>query len=158
MGRDLRSLRIDRQQATRLGAMIGLGLLGISVLPGMLKSPEPPPVPPDVGFRPGELAGIAEIPQPSTSRRIQKKKKRSMAASDRDYTERNRKRPRTEDREKKRVRRKERPKEAPDLSASATVSVPAPVVASPAPPAPLPASPDAVQTHPADGSQEFAPR
>lgn len=60
----IRTLRVDRQQATRVAALAGLAVLGISTLPGMLKTPDPPPVPADVGFRPAEMSRFAARPGP----------------------------------------------------------------------------------------------
>ena len=60
----IRSLRVDRERAIRLGAIIGLVLLGASTLPGLLKTPNPPPVPANVGFRPAEMNRFAAQPGP----------------------------------------------------------------------------------------------
>lgn len=45
--------------------MVGLALIGVSVLPGLLRNPEPPELPPDVGFLPADrtAAAAGEIPQ-----------------------------------------------------------------------------------------------
>ena len=52
----MRQIRIDRDRALKVAAMAGMALLGVSVLPGLLRSPEPPEVPPDVGFLPADRA------------------------------------------------------------------------------------------------------
>ncbi len=50
----MKELRIDRDRAIRVAAMIALALIGVSVLPGLLRTPEAPEVPSDVGFLPTE--------------------------------------------------------------------------------------------------------
>ena len=47
----MKGLRIDRERALRTAAMVGLLILGISVLPGLLRTPDPPDLAPNIGFQ-----------------------------------------------------------------------------------------------------------
>jgi hypothetical protein len=55
----MKGLRIDHERAVKVAAMLGLALVSVSILPGLLRTPEPPPLPPDVGFRPIETGPAA---------------------------------------------------------------------------------------------------
>ncbi|MDQ5895534.1 MAG: hypothetical protein QG596_1795 [Actinomycetota bacterium] len=178
-----RGFSIDRDRAIRVGGLIGLAVLGISTLPDLLATPEPPPVPANVGFRPGEMARFAGQPGPDRTRskagaeRKAERKQQSKLASAR--RERRRLAEKRKDRLEREQRRNKREKKrgkkrsrsgpttgpAPDSSASSvTAPVPAtPVTAGAAtysppapatPPAPAPAPPPRA----GDGSEEFAPR
>lgn len=54
--RPMTGLRIDRERAIKVAAICGLAVISVSILPGLLRPPEPPPLPPDVGFNPAETA------------------------------------------------------------------------------------------------------
>ncbi|HMT05418.1 MAG TPA: hypothetical protein PKD76_07735 [Solirubrobacterales bacterium] len=69
MLKDLGELRVDRKRAIRIAAIAGLTLLGISTLPGLLETPDPPPVPADVGFRPEEMASYTSVARPEATLR-----------------------------------------------------------------------------------------
>jgi len=171
----LGAIRIDREQALKAGALAGLVVLGISTLPGLLKTPEPPPVPADVGFRPAEMARYEATPITSVTDRekANRKRQREEAAN------RQKAKARRAAREKKRkpAHRKKRMsspegeagKSAGSIDQAATpstvtpVPVPTAVPPSPAPvgsedsnPSPSPMAEPAPS--PSDGSEEFAPR
>ena len=178
-----RGIRIDRERALKAGAMAGLAVLGISTLPGLLKTPEPPPVPADVGFRPAEMARYAAGPTPEelARRRAEAGKKKRLAERKQRRRERaaaRKRRERAAAREKRKAPkntagRKEgtgRQRE-PDPGVTATASAPPPPDSVPAysppayvppvsvpPPAPEPTPSTPASSPPADGSEEFAPR
>ena len=60
----MKELRIDRDRAIRVAAAAGLALIGVSLLPGLLRGPEAPAVPPDVGFLPAERISAKPAPGP----------------------------------------------------------------------------------------------
>jgi len=171
----MKELRIDRERLIKVAAVAGLVVLGLSVLPGLLKTPEAPKLPSDVGFTvaetqpgtrlpdPGELAGSA--PERSDPARRSKRhgpaSKEGKAARDK-HRKHRRERPRNPRKTGKSAReRTEQPAPAPSNPSPAPPATPspaspAPVPVAPAPP-PAPAAP-APPPAPADGSQEFAPR
>lgn len=60
----MKELRIDRDRAIRVAAAAGLALIGVSLLPGLLRGPEAPAVPPDVGFLPADRIPAKPVPGP----------------------------------------------------------------------------------------------
>ena len=58
----MKELRIDRERLIKVAAVAGLVVLGLSVLPGLLKTPEAPELPPDVGFTVAETSPRARLP------------------------------------------------------------------------------------------------
>jgi hypothetical protein len=58
----MKDVRIDRARALRVAAMLGLALLAVSIAPRLLRAPEPPPVPADVGFLPSEQSAAGAGP------------------------------------------------------------------------------------------------
>lgn len=168
MNSSLRGLKIDRERAARLAALVGLAAIGISTLPSLLDTPDPPPIPADVGFRPAEMARYSGSPQPTgnTAAKRQQEAKRAVKEE--------RKRPNHRRRRKGLPRAGERQvaapaaSQTPDPPLTATASSPhsetqpAPVAPTPppAPAAPPPALPvpPPVPSQPGDGSEEFAPR
>ncbi len=65
----MKGLAIDRERAVKAGAACGLALLAITVLPGLLRAPEPPPLPSDVGFRRSEPSpAVLPVPEPEQTR------------------------------------------------------------------------------------------
>jgi hypothetical protein len=61
----MKQLRVDRERAIRVAAMLGLLAIAASVLPGLLRVPDPPDLPPDVGFLPSDRSSAASLPAPS---------------------------------------------------------------------------------------------
>ncbi len=49
----MKEMRIDRDRAIRTAALAALVLVAITFLPDLLRNPEPPAIPADVGFTPG---------------------------------------------------------------------------------------------------------
>ena len=181
-----RGFRIDRERAIRIGAMIGLAALGISTLPDLLRTPEPPPVPANVGFSPGEMSRFEAQPDPASESRFRAgKARRKDARRERDARERRASELRRQEDRKRGAARKKRaekarrgdkgsvptessdPGSAPDPDPVSTArgsaaTSPAQTSPSPAysPPAYVPPpAPQPVPLPPtSDGSQEFAPR
>ncbi len=180
----MKELRIDRERAIKVAAVAGLVVLGLSVLPGLLKTPEPPELPPDVGFTASETNPGSLLPEPrdppharsddGEGRNEQKRgeeagERKGRAAKPRD--ERRRNRPRVPRKAGRAARthggstRKPAGSGAPAAPAPVAPAPPAAVAPAPAPapvpvapaPAPPPATP-VPNPPPGDGSQEFAPR
>lgn len=134
----MKDLRIDREQAIKVAAIVGLLILAISILPGLLRAPEPPDLPPDVGFRPSEV-----VSQPSP-RDVTKPDSVVPADKPKAATDHGRTTPGTSRHETK----EKRPRNAPDrrqsghkaVSGAPNQAVEAPDVPDPAP-APAPAMP-----------------
>lgn len=146
---------MDGGRALRLAAVVVLAVLGITTLPDLFRAPEPPPIPPDVGFRPGETtAGMPTYPE---TEKIDKPD-RNRAREDRG--ERNpggRRSPEG----RPRLAQREDPAKASDGRgrpgggpSQAAAPAPQPSLATPAP-SPPPVTPSPAV--PADGSEEFAP-
>jgi len=174
----MRGVRIDREKALRIGALIALAALGLSTLPGLLRTPEPPPVPPDVGFRPGEFTRAPAGPARSANgsrpkgRRgarpdARREGEKGGRSRDRAVSTRHpgRRSARDGDRGSKRTRTgrsEDADGDSVPASAPAAPAVSAPAPALPPPPAPVtppsPARPPAPPPPPGDGSEEFAPR
>lgn len=169
----MKELRIDRERAIKLAAMAGLVILGLSILPGLLRTPKAPELPPDVGFTAAETGPGTSLPDPG------KTTVKRTAGKAKENAKQNRNPRRARDRKERKPRHKPhrrtpkaRRKAAqgrsnpPERDATATPAAPAtppPVVATPAPapvaPAPAPPPPaPAPAPSPGDGSQEFAPR
>jgi hypothetical protein len=188
MRESFRSLRIDRERAVKVATMVGLAILGISTLPGLLRTPDPPPVPAGVGFSPAEMARYANQPAPPATHHVKHrrapegKRKREPIRKGRATSRRQRRKTRNGDHAKRsKTRDVSGPPAAPDSpdtpsasppsspSPSATPSV-SPAPTSPPVSAALPVSPAPSDSPsstppqapppspPADGSQEFAPR
>ena len=180
---NLRGFRVDRERAVKTAALIGLVVLGISTLPGLLRTPEPPAVPVDVGFRPGEMARFAAAPEPEKAAGRDRAERDRLKTRRREKREAERKAQRRLERVRKRRVSKEKGKRpdrkgrsrssaegrdgsnpGPDPgvgTSSASGSVPAPPpqpVYSPPADAPAPPPPPPPPSPPSDGSQEFAPR
>lgn len=172
MLKDLRGLSIDRDRAIRMIALAGLLILGLVTLPGLLKTPAPPPVPPDVGFTQRELARdadpsprqqprdrpdrAAEVGKPVGGKAPADAGRKSLGKAKRQSAPK-----------PKRIR--ETPEDeipagpaASPVSAAPSATVASPPVPAPSAPAPgptaSPAPPAAPPAIPADGSEEFAPR
>lgn len=61
-------IHLDGPKAVKTAGAVGLAVLGIALLPGLLRPPEPEPLPADVGFRPAEnLGAVTRLPAPDTS-------------------------------------------------------------------------------------------
>jgi hypothetical protein len=174
----MKDFQVDRDRAVKVAAMAGLVLLGLSVLPGLLKTPKAPELPPDVGFMPSETALRTTLPTPgkTASRGTGEDRKRPGSSLQRKHRSKKRKPDRVDARKSRKHATGSRkhdgkrskggdssgpaapspvpPSPAPaPPSAPAPAPVPAPVTA---PPPPAPSPPPA--TPPGDGSQEFAPR
>jgi len=151
-----------RWRAVAKGAAIALGgLLAVQLAPKLLKPPEPPPVPADVGLphvavkpaqpRPGlgrvvSGGGVPRRAEPSEGKAPKRRAHRPFA------------RRRSQPKRDSPTRRQDPParRPAPEPSpASPSVSVPAPVPEPTPAPAPAPAPP--APAVPDDGSIEFAP-
>lgn len=169
----MKSLRIDRDRAIRTGALAALIMLTVTFLPDLLRRPEPPPVPSDVGFgpagtgpayaRPGDLPAIA-----SAGRKTRTK----HGTTPDDARRRDRRHDAKTGRRPGRSRdRSGRPKDSPrkgHRAGSAPAPQPAAIPAAAPPPAPQPVAPVSPVPPapdrpppprlPADGSQEFSPR
>ena len=182
MLKDLREFRVDRERAIRIGAVAGLSLLGVSTLPGLLETPDPPPVPADVGFLPAEMnrytapSGPAEPLRQEKARRRPSKEDHGRGKAGRErrrgeWTRFGKKRRSKQDQE----RRHGKGSQASEAAASPVTAPPAAPVLTPstppaptysppagrtepAPPPPVPEATVAPSPLPSDGSQEFAPR
>ncbi len=176
----MKELRIDRERAIKVAAVAGLVVLGLSVLPGLLKAPEAPELPSDVGFTTAETNPGTLLPDPAKGVKPHRTSKESAPGGagakvtsrkeDAGRRHRNgsgRKRHRKARKPEKPARKRDRPATsapAPPVSAAAAPAAPASPAPPPAPapisppsPAPPPATP-APDPAPGDGSQEFAPR
>src|SRR5690606_4945534 len=58
----VKEMRIDRDRAIRTAALAALILVAVTFLPDLLRSPEPPAIPPDVGFAPGKPDATSTLP------------------------------------------------------------------------------------------------
>ena len=58
----MKGLKVDRERAIRAAAVAGLVVLALSVLPGLLRTPDPPELPSDVGFGPVEGTNSMVLP------------------------------------------------------------------------------------------------
>lgn len=167
----MKDIQVDRDRLIKVLAMAGLVLLGLSILPGLLKTPKAPELPPDVGFMPSEAALRTSLPSPvdRDSRRSGRAgADRRTAGKEKDELKRDKSRKLLHQNAKRPSKnRREPPDQKPDRpdSSGGTASptpapappsapVPAPAPAPP-PPAPAPAPPP--PQPPGDGSQEFAP-
>jgi len=171
----MKELRIDRERAIKATAVAGLVVLGLSILPGLLKTPKAPELPPDVGFTAAETNSEALLPHPekaiaphSRTRKSSRNDKHGNGTA-RDRVNRRKSGPRSG---RKRPRKSRNPDgtdlkraRTPDLAGSAPVNsapaaphqtAPAPALPAPVAPAPAP-TPAAPSPPPGDGSQEFAP-
>ena len=174
----IRNLKVNRERAVRLAAIAALAVLGISTLPGLLRTPEPPPVPANVGFRPSEIShylkeparsGTGQVPERKTkdttrSKRLAASKRAAKQRQERRAMERAKMRERRS-KDQAKASRKRRRSSGTTVGSSVAISpsppnpvaaAPASVYAPPPAPAPVPAPPPAME--PGDGSQEFAPR
>lgn len=170
----MKELRIDRDRAIKLAAVAGLVVLGLSVLPGLLRTPKAPELPPDVGFTASETGRGASLPDPAEPSGTVKEeppekgagrpRRRSRSAKSK---RRNQKQgPRNRHSKRHRKTDNGRPKQSkpaatspPAISPAPTTPVaPAPPIPAQATPAPAPSPPPpAPPPDPGDGSQEFAP-
>ena len=161
-------IHLDGARALKVTAAVGLAVLGISVIPGLLRAPEPEPLPADVGFRPTEnldpapsvaLPLQAQSRGPADGTKPERKKGRRDGRTGR--PDRSEARPRPERRGGGRGGKRQ---DGPGGSRPGRKPAPEPLVAPPppAPAAPPPAatwSPPPPQPTPVDdGSVEFAPR
>lgn len=145
----MNDLTLDGGRALRLAAVVVLVVLAVITLPDLFKTPEPPPIPADVGFRPGETVS-APPPVPKVRAPAREKPKREKDGKPRpDRPPEGRNRPDRSGRD-----RKERPEAPP---AQASVATPQPVPAAPPPVYVPPPPPAPAPVLPADGSEEFAP-
>ncbi len=156
-------LRIRWRGVGRVAAIVALGLIAVRLVPGLLSTPEPPPLAADVGLPKGTVVTeepatkkVAVASRPRHRRRAAKAVRESRprvvpdgpASTAVMGTE----------------RRHRRAKKAPKPIAAPVESAPPlpaePIVESPPEPSPDPApvAPSAPPVVPADGSQEFAPR
>ncbi len=157
-------IHLDGAKAIRAAAGVGLAVLGLSLLPGLLRAPEPEPLPADVGFRPTE--NLTTTPPPVTesagsldpaSTRLEKagpgsKEGRSVERARAGRTGRADGPGRDSDR-----RRKGRASDRPTSPGTEPVETPSAPVASP-PPVTIPTPPPPPAPAVGDGSVEFAPR
>ena len=164
-------LTVDGGRALRLAAVVALVVLGLTTLPDLFRTPEPPPIPADVGFRPEEVTAVAAIPRADLTERSAKDSGRAREVA-KGTTKAKRK-----DAEKARSpqpgvrsdgRKRQRGQGARDSGAAGKATTESPA-SSPAPavatvpqlpvyvPAPTPPPPDPTPAVPADGSEEFAP-
>ena len=148
----MNDLTLDGGRALRLAAVVALVVLAVITLPDLFRTPEPPPVPADVGFRPGETVSapppVPEVQAPTREKPKQRKDgKRGKPKPDRPPERRNR-----PDRSggDGRERPEAPPAQAPVVAPQPAPAAPPPVYVPPPPPAPAPVLP-------ADGSEEFAP-
>lgn len=163
-------LTVDGGRALRLAAVVALVVLGLTTLPDLFRTPEPPPIPADVGFRPEEVTAVAAIPRSDMPERSAKDSGRAREVA-RGTAKAKRKaakkarppQPGTRSGGRKRTRGKGA-RDSGTAGKGATespASSPAPVGAIPQPPvyvpAPAPPPPDPAPAVPADGSEEFAP-
>ena len=173
-------LTVDGGRALRLAAAVALAVLGLITLPDLFQAPEPPPLPADVGFRPGETEATLPVepaqprgePNPrreTTGQPRERQTGRSGERGDRKHREARRgrtreqasggkgvKRERSPDRKPDDGRSKSTPGSESDSVQSTTIPV-TPVPPPPAAPAPTPPPPPPKPSVPADGSEEFAP-
>jgi len=171
----MKDLQVDRDRAIKVAAMAGLALLAITVLPGLLHTPDPPKLPSDVGFLPSEIRSTPSIsnsdrasakprePREKDRKRTGYRRRRGERAN-RGKVKRNSSRNHSEHAVKRLPKAKSRA-ESPVSTPVPTPAVQAPAdPPSPAPPtvsapSPTPSSPPVRSpVAPGDGSQEFAPR
>ena len=147
-----RRVRIRWRGVARAAAIVGVGLIGLRLVPGLLRAPEPPPLGADVGL---PKAG----PAASTPVRVVRKKPPSVrrrrvpdaAAATATIGTRSRHRPERRRRAHRRARVE--PVEPPPPPTPEYVPPPAPEPS----PEPLPAPSRVPESTPGDGSEEFAP-
>ena len=151
-------LTVDGGRALRLAAVVALVVLGLITLPDLFRAPEPPPLPPDVGFRPGETT--APVPAgPGAG---------SVAGRPAETVSRIREggrntKPRSEPEKRNDRRKRDSPARPRDPAPKPEPVTKSPPSAAPSPsptvPAPAPSPPPAAPAWPApaDGSEEFAP-
>lgn len=163
-------LTVDGGRALRLAAVVALVVLGLTTLPDLFRTPEPPPIPADVGFRPEEVTAVAAIPRADmpdrtdkVSGRAEEVTRRSAKAKKKAAERARPPQPGTRSGSPKRKRRQavrdsgaagKGPTESPASAPAPVASVPQPPVYVPAP---APPPPDPTPAVPADGSEEFAP-
>ena len=148
-------LTVDGGRALRLAAMVVLAVLGLTTLPELFRAPEPPPIPPDVGFRPGETTTETPIypeakPVGTSGRNRAREGRRDRKPGEKPAAEGRRGRAKRDGPGKwpgDRGRPGGRPSQA-------VAAAPSPSIATPAPPPPPVTTSPAVPT---DGSEEFAP-
>ncbi|MBK8293823.1 MAG: hypothetical protein IPK93_03240 [Solirubrobacterales bacterium] len=178
----MKELRIDRERAIKASAVAGLVVLGLSILPGLLKTPEAPELPPDVGFTAAETNAGAPLPDPGQAARPSSGKKEPGRNDGQGKGKSDDRNVRRKDRLHAGRKHPRKPKN-PDKSGQTRGAAPTPagstpagsLPASPAPASPAPApvpsrsapapprapaapAPAAPRPPPGDGSQEFAPR
>ncbi|MBK5233525.1 MAG: hypothetical protein JJE13_11160 [Thermoleophilia bacterium] len=173
----MKELRIDRERAIKVAAVAGLVVLGLSVLPGLLKTPEAPELPPDVGFTAAETGPATLLPVPGKAAKSHSGTKKSARNGDHgkgvaDSGDAGRKhrhgtgrkgprkpgKPDIPARKRAKAPASTTPPPVSTAAPPATAAQPAPAPA-PVTPAPTPApAPPAPSPTPGDGSQEFAPR
>ncbi len=148
-------LSVDGGRALRLAAGVVLAVLGITTLPELFEAPAPPPIPPDVGFRPGETTtGTPIYPEAEPVGRPGRNRAGETGANRKPDGGTPEEGPGKREKRNgpgKRSDERERPNGNPGQTAAPATP---PSIAIPAPPPP-PVTPS--PTVPADGSEEFAP-
>ena len=148
-------LTVDGGRALRLAAVVVLAVLGITTLPDLFQAPAPPPIPADVGFRPGETtAGTPTYPEAEPARETARDRTGKKGANRKPNggpAAEGRGRGRKSADPGKGSGGRARPDDDPGQTAAPVAPAP---VAIPAPPPP-PVTPSPAV--PADGSEEFAP-
>lgn len=146
-----RDLAVDGGKALRLAAVIAATVLALATLPDLLKAPEPPPLPADVGFRPAEVAPTATLPVPERidPRRGPRAASRPRAGSTGNPGRREETGKQEGGAREKKGARSDLQTETPAHTGSGDPVEP--------PFLPAPVGPPPGPTVPPDGSQEFAP-
>ena len=148
-------LTVDGGRALRLAAVVVLAVLGITTLPELFQAPAPPPIPADVGFRPGETTAVTPLyPEGDAPERTA----RDGAGEKRGNRKPNggppaEGRPRRDERKDTGKGSGGRKRPNGDPGQTATPAAPPSIITPAPPPPPVTPSP----TVPADGSEEFAP-
>jgi hypothetical protein len=157
-------IHLDGAKAIRAAAGVGLAVLGLSLLPGLLRAPEPEPLPADVGFRPTE--NLVTTPLPVTtpagsldpgSTLLEKADPGSKEGRPVERARAGRAGRADDPRRDSDRRRKGRSSDRPTSPGTEPVETPPAPVASP-PPVTIPTPPPPPAPAVGDGSVEFAPR
>lgn len=148
-------IRIRWRGVARVAAIVLVAVIGLRLLPGLLRAPEPPPLGADVGLP--QAAPEPEEPRPVKHRRSRSQKSRLRPVPDAPAAEAVigiRRRHRIAKRAREHPARRQ-PDNAESLPPPSPEYVPPPA---PEPIAePLPEPPPAPRFTPGDGSEEFAP-
>jgi len=151
-------VRIRWGGVARVAAIVVVALLGVRLLPDLLRAPEPPPLRADVGLPKAVAQPVVERPRTKPKPRPEAKTRKvsDTPASTAMIESHTRRKPEPPPR---RHHRHPAPKTTPEQEEAASPPAPecAPPPAPEAAPEPLPEPPPEPSSAPGDGSEEFAP-